>query len=95
MGPFQLTAEFGTWISYLVPLLIGMGFGAALEMSGFGDSRKLAAQFYFKDITVLRVMFTAIVVASLLIGLSSAIGLIDFDALFVNPTYLAPQIVGG
>jgi uncharacterized membrane protein len=66
MGPFQLTAEFGTWISYLVPLLIGMGFGAALEMSGFGDSRKLAAQFYFKDITVLRVMFTAIVVASLL-----------------------------
>ncbi len=95
MGPFQLTADFGTWISYLVPLLIGMGFGAALEMSGFGDSRKLAAQFYFKDITVLRVMFTAIVVASLLIGLSSAIGLIDFDALFVNPTYLAPQIVGG
>lgn len=95
MGPFHLTADWGTWVSYLVPLVIGIGFGAALEMSGFGDSRKLAAQFYFKDVTVLKVMFTGIVVAATLIGLSSAIGLLDFQQLFVNPTYLAPGIVGG
>jgi rhodanese-related sulfurtransferase len=95
MGPFHLTADWGTWVSYLVPLVIGMGFGAALEMSGFGDSRKLAAQFYFKDVTVLKVMFTGIVVAGTLIGLSSAVGLLDFQQVFVNPTYLAPGIVGG
>ncbi len=95
MGPFQLTADWGTWLSYLVPLFIGVGFGAALEMSGFGDSRKLAAQFYFKDVTVLKVMFTAIVVAGTLIGLSSALGLLDFQQIFVNPTYLVPGIIGG
>ena len=95
MGPFNLTAEWGTWVSYLVPLLIGVGFGAALEMSGFGDSRKLAGQFYLKDLTVLKVMFTAIVVAGALIGLFGALGLLDFDLIFVNPTFLVPGIVGG
>ena len=29
-------------------------------MAGFGNSKKLAAQFYFKDMTVLKVMFGAI-----------------------------------
>ena len=95
MGPFNLTAEWGTWISYLVPLLIGVGFGASLEMSGFGDSRKLAGQFYLKDLTVLKVMFTGIVVAGILIGLFSSLGLLDFNLVFVNPTFLVPGIVGG
>ena len=39
--------------------VIGFGFGYALEISGFGNSKKLAAQFYFKELTVLKVMFTA------------------------------------
>jgi len=95
MGPFNLTAEWGTWVSYVVPLLIGVGFGAALEMSGFSDSRKLAAQFYLKEMTVLKVMFTGIIVAGGLIGLSSAFGLLNFEQLFVNPTFLVPGIVGG
>lgn len=95
MGPFHLTADWGTWISYLVPLLIGVGFGAVLEMSGFGDSRKLAAQFYLKDMTVLKVMFTAIVVAGVLLGASSALGLLNMDLVWINPTFLVPGIVGG
>ena len=82
-------------VYFLVFLLIGMAFGAILEMSGFGDSRKLAAQFYFKDMTVLKVMFTAIVVAAVLIFLSSSLGLLNYDRLWVNPTYLYPGIVGG
>ncbi len=32
---------------YLVFALIGFGFGFVLESSGFGNSQKLAAQFYF------------------------------------------------
>ena len=43
--------------------LIGFAFGYTLEMAGFGDSRKLAAQFYFRELTVFKVMFTAIAVA--------------------------------
>jgi len=95
MGPFNMTGDWGSWTSYLVPLLIGLGFGATLEMSGFGDSRKLAAQFYLKDMTVLKVMFTAIIVAGSLIGLGAALGLLDYERLFVNPTFLVPGIVGG
>ena len=48
---------------------IGFGFGAVLEMAGFGDTRKLAAQFYLRDLTVLKTMFTAIVVAAVLLFL--------------------------
>src|SRR5512145_277020 len=81
--------------TYLVFGVIGFFFGFVLEISGFGNSKKLAAQFYFKDLTVLKVMFTAIVVAMVLIFAASALGLLDYNVIWVNPTYLWPGIVGG
>lgn len=95
MAPLGTLLHPGTLVYFLAFLLIGLAFGAILEMSGFGDSRKLAAQFYFKDLTVLKVMFTAIVVAAVLIFLSSSLGLLNYDRLWVNPTYLKSEIVGG
>lgn len=95
MAPYDLVGSLGTTGQYLVFLFIGMGFGIALELSGFGDSRKLAAQFYLKDMTVLKVMFTGIVVAAVLLFLSTALGLLDFSRVWVNHTYLWPGIVGG
>ena len=95
MAPFDIVAILGKLGGYLVFLLIGMGFGSVLEMSGFGDSRKLSAQFYLKDMTVLKVMFTAIIVAMVLIFGFAALGWLDFNRVFVNPTYLTPGIVGG
>ncbi len=93
--PLPLTEYLGHWGAYGVFLLIGIAFGYTLEISGFGNSRKLAAQFYFKDMTVLKVMFTAIVVAMVLIFGASAAGLLDYNLIWVNPTYLWPGIVGG
>ncbi|HEX9051793.1 MAG TPA: YeeE/YedE thiosulfate transporter family protein [Anaeromyxobacter sp.] len=93
MAPFQLTA--GTLGYALTFGALGAGFGAALEMGGFGDTRKLAAQFYFRDVTVLKVMFTAIIVAAVLIAGASSFGLLDMSRVWVNPTYLWPGIVGG
>ena len=95
MAPYDFASIAGSATYYLIFLLIGAGFGATLEMSGFGDSRKLAAQFYLRDLTVLKVMFTGIIVASTLIFLSTSLGLLDFDRVWVNPTYLWPGIVGG
>ncbi len=66
-----------------------------LESAGFGNSKLLAAQFYFKDMRVFKVMFTAIIVAMTLIFLSSALGLLDYNLIWVPPTYLWPGIVGG
>jgi hypothetical protein len=74
---------------------IGFAFGAVLEMTGFGDTRKLAAQFYLREMTVLKAMFTAIAVAAVLVFLASALGLLDMSRVWVNPTYLWPGIVGG
>ena len=72
MLPIDIIAELGKAGGYVVFLLIGVGFGISLELAGFGDSRRLAAQFYLKDMTVLKTMFTGILVACLLIFLSAA-----------------------
>lgn len=93
--PLPLTDLLGHYGAYVVYFIIGISFGAILEMAGFGNSTKLAAQFYFKDMTVLKVMFSAIVVAMVLIFGATAIGLLDYNLLWVNPTYLWPGIVGG
>ncbi|MGD8633621.1 MAG: YeeE/YedE thiosulfate transporter family protein [Anaerolineales bacterium] len=97
MAPFPLHLEnvFGSFGTYLVYLLIGFFFGFVLEISGFGNSEKLAGQFYFKELTVLKVMFTAIVVGMVLIYGASAVGLLDINLIWINPTYLWPGIVGG
>ncbi len=97
MAPFPLPVQeiLGQGGQYILYLLIGIAFGAVLEVAGFGNSKLLAAQFYFKDLTVLKVMFTAIVVAMVLIFLTTALGILDFNLVWVNPTYLMPGIVGG
>ena len=93
--PLPLADMFGHYGAYVVYALVGVLFGAVLETAGFGNSKKLAAQFYFKDLTVFKVMFTAIIVACALIFLTSAIGLLDYNLVWVPPTYLWPGIVGG
>jgi rhodanese-related sulfurtransferase len=93
--PLPLADLFGHWGSYVVYAIIGIAFGMTLESAGFGNSKLLAAQFYFKDMRVFKVMFTAIIVAMTLIFLSTAIGLLDYNLVWVPPTYLWPGIVGG
>ena len=97
MAPFPLALQalLGKTGMYAVFLAIGFGFGYALEISGFNDSPRLAAQFYFKDLRVLKVMFTAIIVAMVLIFGASGIGLLDYNLIWVNPTYLWSGILGG
>lgn len=95
MAPFALVDDFGKFWAYAIYLLIGMAFGISLELAGFANSNKLANQFYFKDMTVLKVMFTGIITAMVLIFLSSALGLLSYNDIYVNPTYLWPGIIGG
>jgi len=94
-GPLPLQLLYGKWVFYIVALLIGVSFGYSLEIGGFGQSTKLAAQFYFTDMTVFKVMFTGIIVAMVLVFGSSALGWLDYGRVFVNPTYLWPGVIGG
>jgi hypothetical protein len=93
--PLPLASLLGQGGAYVVYLIIGFAFGYVLEIAGFGKSTKLAAQFYFKEATVLKVMFGAIIVAMTLIFLASGLGLLDYNLIWVNPTYLWPGILGG
>jgi rhodanese-related sulfurtransferase len=91
---FLAVSASNPW-TYVVFGLIGFAFGFTLEMSGFGDSRKLAAQFYFTELTVFKVMFTAIAVAMTLLFSAVSLGILDFGQVWVNPTYLSSGILGG
>jgi rhodanese-related sulfurtransferase len=93
--PLPLAELLGHWGSYVIYALVGIAFGMTLESAGFGNSKLLAAQFYFKDMRVFKVMFTAIIVAMTLIFLSSALGILDYNLIWVPPTYLWPGIAGG
>lgn len=90
----QSVSASAPW-TYLVFAVIGFAFGFTLEMSGFGNSKKLAAQFYFTDLTVLKVMFTAIVVAMILIFSMVGLGILDFNLVWVNLTYISSGLLGG
>lgn len=48
----------------LSSLLIGLLFGASLDLAGFGSPRRLNAQFLLRDFSMFKVMFGAIVVAA-------------------------------
>ncbi len=86
---------FGLEVSYVIAFVIGILFGFTLERAGFSSSRKLALQFYLRDMTVLKVMFTAIVVAMVGLLYLNLADILDFSRLYINPTYLWPQILGG
>jgi hypothetical protein len=94
-APFYTQGAFDLPTMLALAVLLGLGFGWALERAGFGSAPRLVAQFYLTDLRVLKVMFTAIVTAMVgLFGLSR-LGWLDLELVWVNPTYLWPQLVGG
>ena len=82
-------------LNLIVALLIGLSFGAILEQAGFSTSKKLVGLFYGYDFTVLRVFFTAGIVA--MIGVMGFVhyGLLDVSLIYINPTFLWSAITGG
>jgi rhodanese-related sulfurtransferase len=79
----------------LTGVVIGFLFGFSLERAGFGNARKLVGQFYLYDMTVFKVMFTAVLVAMVGLYALAAFGMVDLSRLWVNPTIVWAQLVGG
>jgi uncharacterized protein len=94
-APFFELGAFGAGFSLFVALVVGIAFGWCLERSGMGSARKLIGQFYLTDLTVFKVMFTAIITAMLGIFWLGWIGVLDVARLYVPETYILPQLVGG
>jgi uncharacterized membrane protein YedE/YeeE len=95
MAPFSEFGYFGSRATLALALIIGIGFGWFLERSGMGSAKKLAGQFYLRDLTVFKVMFTAILTAMLGVFWLGWIGFVDVSRIYVPETFLAPQLVGG
>lgn len=95
MGPISLFAELPEWLNLLIAFVIGIGFGFALEQAGFSSSRKLAGMFYGYDTTVLKVFFTAAIVALVGSQILSFLGLLNLNLVFVNHYYLGATLIGG
>ena len=77
-------------------LVIGFFFGLALERAGFGSSRRISGVFYFTDMAVLKVMFSALIVAMLGLAFFSFIGLLDISTqIYTLKTYYGAFVVGG
>lgn len=95
MLPLVSNIEFSIGVDLALAVLLGFGFGFCLERAGFGSARKLTAVFYLFDMSVVKVMFTAIVTAMVGLFVFSAAGLLDLSGLYVEPTSYAAQLVGG
>lgn len=95
IAPLYKYGFFGELTSFFLALLIGIAFGYLLEKAGFGSAKKLVSQFYFEDFTVLKVMFTAIVVNMVGLLYLGWIGWLDLSKIYITTTYLWPQLTGG
>jgi uncharacterized protein len=97
-GPLYLLGAFSQSASLWVAVGVGFLFGFVLERAGFADSRNLTNIFYFRDMRVLRVMFSALTTAMVGLVVLSWLGLFDYTVLLDSSllkTYLWPQLVGG
>jgi len=84
----------GDW-NFVIALLIGIAFGFLLEASGFSSSRNITGVFYGYNFVVLRVFFTAVIVAMVGLLYFDYFGWLDLSKIFILPTFLKPMLLGG
>ncbi len=95
MGPLIPQGIIPMGWDFVIAILLGIAFGFVLEASGFSSSRNITGVFYGYNFVVLRVFFTAVIVAMIGLQYFDYFGWIDLDQIYVLPTYLAPMLVGG
>ena len=65
------------------------------EKQKLGSAKKLMGQFDLTDLTVLKVMFSAIVTAMLGLFWLSRLGMVEVSRIYLPETFLVPQAIGG
>lgn len=95
IGPIISSGLISPAWDNIFAVLLGMGFGFALESSGFSSSRKIIGTFFGYDFVVVKVFFTAAIVSSLGLLYLNYLGLLDFSLLYIQPTFMASAIIGG
>jgi hypothetical protein len=80
-------------MNFLFAVLLGVGFGFSLNKAGLTKYHRIANQFRFTDMMVMKYIMTALAVAMIgLYGLRG-LGLITFPT--APATYVVGNVVGG
>lgn len=84
--------EVTVW-QFIWSLILGIGFGIALQKTQLTKYSTIANVFRFKDLTVIKFMLTVLITAMPLIFLLKGMGILNLSN--VNPTYFAGNFLGG
>jgi hypothetical protein len=95
MTPLTETGALGSSGALVAAVVIGFAFGWFLERGGLGSAPKLAGQFYLTDLTVFKVMFSALVTAMLGAFWLDRLGMLRLDLVYLPETFVVPQALGG
>jgi len=95
MGPLITQGIINPEWNSMIAFIVGIGFGFALEQAGFSSSRKMIGIFYGYDMIVVRVFLTAVLTSAIGLLFFNYLGWIDYDLLYVNPTFIWSAIIGG
>ena len=79
--------------TYIIAIILGIGFGFSLNKAGLTKYHKIANQFRFTDMTILKFMMTAIVVAMIGLYIFRGLGWVTFPT--VPATYIVGNLLGG
>ncbi len=82
-------------VNLAMAVVIGLFFGFFLERGGMGNPHRLTGVFYRTDFAVPKMMFSAILVAATGLCLLSDLKVLDMSRVWIIPTFLWPQLVGG
>jgi len=98
MFPLDSLVATNGAVGLLVAVVIGIGLGFVLERAGFGTARVLSGQFYGHDMTVFKVMFSAIVTSMLGLVVLGGTGVVNLPSVLqtaASGTFIWPMLVGG
>ncbi len=80
-------------MNYIVALVLGGLFGFSLNKAGLTKYHRIANQFRFRDMMVMKYIMTALVTAMILLYALRGLGLVTFPA--IPSTYVVGNLLGG
>ncbi len=78
---------------YVVPIVLGVMFGFSLNKAGLTKYHRIANQFRFRDMMVMKFILTALVVAMIGLFALRGLGVLTFPS--VPATYIVGNLLGG
>ena len=95
MMPLAETGALGPNGTLIAAPVLGFAFGWFLERAGLGSAPKLAGQFYLTDLTVFKVMVSALLTAMLGAFWLDRWSVLDLQLVYLPETFVLPQLAGG